>query len=229
MNTVIDSSSWTGGSSEPRDPYAVLTPEERKGTLQWSGSRRVFRVGVIGLPFLLALGFLFVGLEVGDYHAKGWRSEILNIPLLKVAVGFLFIALAWLGFHTWRQRLSLQNKIVPFVINDQEIRLGTPQRRIPIATVRGAFSKFCQESLPELAYSFSYYASLSRADRFARALMRDSKPAAARFLTISLTIDGEAQPLELDLAMLAGYPPRIGLIICDRVQKHQSLAGTKNA
>jgi hypothetical protein len=29
--------------------------------------------------------------------------------------------------------------------------------------------------------------------------------------------------------MLDGYAPRIGLIICDRVQKYQSLAGTKNA
>jgi hypothetical protein len=153
----------------------------------------------------------------------------LNIPLLKVAVGFLFIALAWLGFYTWRQRLSLQNKIVPFVINDQEIRLGTPQRRIAVSAVRDVLSGFCQGSLPELAYSLSYYAGLSRADRFGLALMRDSKLPAARYLTISLTVDGKTEPLELDLAMLDGYAPRIGLIICDRVQKYQSLAGTKNA
>ena len=50
MNTVIDSGKWTGANSEPRDPYAVLTPDERRGELRWSASSRVFTSGVIGLP-----------------------------------------------------------------------------------------------------------------------------------------------------------------------------------
>lgn len=229
MNTVIDSGSWTGASSEPRDPYAVLRPEERKGELRWGGSRLVFRVGAIGLPLLLALGFLSIGMEVGDYHDTGRHAALTNIPLFKACLGFLFIGLGWLGFYTWKQRLALQNRIVPLVINDREIRLGTPERRIALGTVRNVFSKFSQESLPELASSLGYYAGLSRADRFALIFTRDSRLPAARFLTLALTIDGESDLLELDVAMLDGYAPRIALIICDRVQKCQSLAGTKNA
>lgn len=228
MNTVIDSGKWTGASSEPLDPYAVLTGEERTGRLQFDASDRVYFVGVIAVPLLFGIGLLLVGLEVADYHATGRRAEIINIPLLKVCLGFLAIGTAWLGYYRWRERLAGQKKIAPLIINDLQLRFGSPQRIIPWGAIRDVSSTFLQKSSPQLASDLSYYAGLSQSDRIAALLSRDSEKLQASYLTISLKVDGEADPFQLDLPMLEGYAPRIALIICDRVQKHQSLAGTTN-
>jgi hypothetical protein len=222
MNTVIDSGKWTGASSEPRDPYAVLTPDERRGELRFGGGRTVLVWRFLSGGFLLLVGTMLL--------AMGWFGIRSTHPILDLAFGLLLISIAVASLFVLWRRVRCRDQIVPLLINDRELRFGTPQRSITIDAVRTIKAPSTQETLPDLAYTLSATACASFLDRAMSVGWPASPTAIARLNpTIDIVIERQDTPIRLDLPMLAGDASRIALIICDRVQKYQSLAGTKNA
>src|SRR5689334_17549383 len=98
MNTVIDSSSWTGLSSEPRDPYAVLKANERQGELRFNGDRRAIVWRFLSATFLLLVGAMLFGMY--------WFGIESVHPTSDLIVGPLLIVIGAGGLVAWQQRIK---------------------------------------------------------------------------------------------------------------------------
>jgi hypothetical protein len=212
MNTVIDSSTWTGIST---DPYAALNAHERAGELRFDASRKLWWRGALGLPSLAAFGAWLIYAEyAGDQSSR--HSALLSLPYYKTIMGLLTVAVAIGAIPRWRRRLADRSKTAPLVINDRDLRFGTPSQTIQLSAIKRLTFAGASGTVDELAEKLSAWATPGHGNR----------GGSMAFAIVSLVIDGRAALVQLDLATLKGHPPRIGLILCDRIQKQQASVGS---
>ena len=213
MNTVIDSSAWTGIST---DPYAVLDPHERAGEVRFDESRKLWWWGALGLPSLAAFGAWLIYAEYSGALSTGRYSAVSNLPYYKTIMGLIMMGVAIGAVPRWRRRLADRSKTAPLIINDRELRFGTPSQSIKLSTVKQLSFTGASGAVADLAAKLSPWATPDFSNR----------GGSMAFAIVSLVIDGRTTPVELDLATLKGHPPRIGLVLCDRIQKQQASVGS---
>jgi hypothetical protein len=216
MNDVIDSSTWTGLSD---DPYSVLGVRERREKLSFNASpamlnrRYYMSITLILTGILMLAGWLQVYLY--PESAASFRSPKLT-PLLLPLCGLFLVGLGALACRHFKQRLLGSSSVAPLTIDNAEIRFGVPQSRIKLRSVNSVTLQAFRQSTLETARTLAVF-------------LNDSRPWRQPPKIILLGIDGSAKPTKLDLEVLDDNPSRIGLIICDRVQRARSDFGTANA
>jgi hypothetical protein len=214
MNDVIDSSTWTGISD---DPYSVLGARERQHKLSFGTStamlnRRIYAsIGLVLIGILMLAGWLQICLH--PESVASFRSSKLT-PLLLPSFGLFLIVLGALGIRHFKQRLLGSSSVAPLTIDDAEISFGLPQTRIKLCSINSVTLLTPRQSTVETARAL--------------ALFMISRPWQQPPKIILLDVDGSAKPTKLDLELLDDNPSRIGLIICDRVQRARSDVGTAN-
>lgn len=223
MNTVIDSGKWTG--EVRRDPYRVLTARERTGEVRFELSRSIGLTSWVMIAASIAVGGFLIGAEFQGHRFTGRDADMLNLPVWKAVLGFLILSFAARLVPARPQRMADRRKFVPLIIDDNAIRFGDPQQYVLINKIKAVSTPGATASLSELTDILSYESGTSSWDRN----LTRPQPVTTSAPTLALTLEGCADPVRLDLTMLNEFPSRIALIICDRVQKYQSLTGIKNA
>ncbi|QDM14901.1 hypothetical protein FNL55_02255 [Tardiphaga sp. vice352] len=213
MNTVIDSGTWTGIST---DPYAALDAQERSGELRFDESRKLWWWGALGLPSLAAFGAWLIYAEYAGDQSTGRYSALLNLPYYKTIMGLLMMAVAIGAIPRWRRRLADRSKTAPLFINDRDLRFGIPSQSIKLSAIKQLTFTGASGTVDELAEKLSPWAEPGHGNR----------GGSMAFAIVSLIINERTTPVQLDLATLKGHPPRIGLILCDRIQKQQASVGS---
>lgn len=208
MNAIIDSDAWTGLA-----PYDVLTDYERTEDMQFGASLKLLFGGAGASLFFCGFGVLLMAMEL-----RGYQSTVafLNWPIVKTAAGILMIGLGLGIIPGWRQRWLARYKVVPLIVTNSELRFGTPPQIIELDAITSVTFRGFPETLSELA-------------RVLSSRVRGSQNIGRVPLgPLRLSIRNKAEAVKLDLTTLRGDPSRIGLIICDRIQKRQSRTGNAN-
>jgi hypothetical protein len=208
MNAIIDSDSWTGLA-----PYDVLTDFERTEDMQFGASLKLLFGGAGASLFFCGFGVLLIMMELRGYQS---RIAFFNWPIVKSATGILMIGLGLAMIPGWRQRWLARYSVVPLIITNNELRFGTPPQIIELDTITSVTFRGFPETLSELARVLSSRVGGSR------------NVGLAPLGPLRLSIRNKAEAVKLDLTTLRGDPSRIGLIICDRIQKLQSRTGNAN-
>ena len=208
MNTIINSDAWTGLA-----PYDVLTDYERTEDMQFGASLKLLFGGAGGSLFFCGFGVLLVIMEL-----RGHQSGVafFNWPVVKVAAGILMIGLGLAIIPRWRQRWLARHSVVPLIVTKNEPRFGTPPQIIELDTITSVTFRGFPETLSELARVLS-----SRVGGSQNVGLLPLGP-------LRLSTRSKAEAFKLDLTTLRGDPSRIGLIICDRIQKLRSRTGKAN-
>jgi hypothetical protein len=208
MNTAVDSDTWTGLS-----PYDVLTNYERTEDMQFGASLKLLLGGIGTSLFFSGFGVLLITLELQGYTS---RAAMWNWPILKAAMGCLMVGLGLAIIPGWWRRWLMRYSVVPLIVTDHELRFGTPSQTIRLNTITRITFHGLPETLSELAVALSFRVGGSRAVGL------------APLGPLRLSTQSGAEPIKLDLTVLRGDPSRIGLTICDRIQKLQSPTGNAN-
>jgi hypothetical protein len=202
MNSSMDSDAWTGLA-----PYDVLTDYERNEDMQFGASLKLLIGGAGASLFFCGFGVLLIVMEL-----RGHQSGVafFNWPIVKTAAGILMIGLGLGIIPGWRQRWLARYSVVPLIVTNSELRFGTPPQTIGLDKITSVTFRGFPETLPELARVLSSRVGGSR------------NVGLAPLGPLRLSIRNKAESVKLDLTTLRGDPSRIGLIICDRIQKLQS-------
>jgi hypothetical protein len=208
MNTIINSDAWTGLA-----PYDVLTDYERTENMQFGASLKLLFGGAGASLFFCSFGVLLLIMEL-----RGYQSGVafFNWPIVKAVAGVLMIGLGLAIIPGWRQRWLARHSVVPLIITNNELRFGTPPRIIELDTITSVTFRGFPKPLSELARALSSRIGGSR------------NVGLAPLGPLRLSTRNKAEAVKLDLTTLRGDPSRIGLIICDRIQKLQSRTGNAN-
>jgi hypothetical protein len=199
MNTAIDSDTWTGLS-----PYGALADHERSEDMQFGASLKLLLGGAGTSLFFCGLGLLLIIMELLGYRSN---AAVFNWPILKTAAGILMVGLGLAIIPGWRRRWLERYSVVPLIVTNSELRFGTPPQVVRLNTITNITFGGLPETLPELARALS-----SRVGGSQNVGLAPLGP-------LVLSTQSRAEPIKLDLTALKGDSARIGLIICDRIQK----------
>jgi len=211
MNTVIDSDTWTGLA-----PYNVLTDYERTEDLQFGASIKLLLGGIGTSLFLFGCGVLLITFEVQGYKFSEQKAAALNWPILKAEMGCLMVGLGLVVILGWWRRWLIRYSVVPLTLTNRELRFGSPSQTVRLNTITKITFHGLPETLSELARALSPRVGGS------------GMTGRTSLGPLLLSTQRQTEPFKLDLAVLKGDPSRIGLIICDRIQKLQSRTGNAN-
>jgi hypothetical protein len=208
MNTFINSDAWTG-----LGPYDVLTDYERTEDMQFGASLKLLFGGAGASLFFCGFGVLLIIMEL-----RGHQSGVafFNWPIVKAAAGILMIGLGLAIIPRWWQRWLARHSVVPLIVTKNELRFGTPPQIIELDTITNVTFRGFPATLSELARVLS-----SRVGGSQNVGLPPLGP-------LRLSTRSKSEAFKLDLTTLRGDPSRIGLIICDRIQKLRSRTGKAN-
>lgn len=208
MTTRIDSDTWTGLA-----PYEVLSDSERTQDLRFGASLKLLLAEIGASLFSCGLGAMLI---IAEFQGFKSSAAALNLPIVKAATGILMIGLGLAIAPGWWQRWLARQSVVPLIVTNSELRFGTPSQTVRLSTITKMTFRGFPETLSELARVLS--------PRVGGSPNRGLQPLGP----LRLSVQGRAEPFRLDLTTLKGDSSRIGLIICDRLQKLQSRTGTAN-
>jgi len=97
-----------------------------------------------------------------------------------------------------------------------------PQQRLKLEDITTISLDGYPQTIPELAITLSDRVGT----RWWQTLLDRSAAARVAILPQLRLNSAEAESIALDLATLDGHPPRIGLILCDRIQKARNAKAT---
>jgi hypothetical protein len=214
MNEAIASNAWTGG-----DAFADLTENEREHTLTYAPSRARLRwaIAVAAMFGLLGLAFacgLLVPARSSPQTAMGGPSFWSQIM---TATGGLIVLAVSISVALWlRRRLADIERTAPLVLRPHDILVGTPPRTINVAQIRSmthAMPKTVRDMLIQRAYTGAFW------------MFRSSGLGPVPIM--QLAVDGEREPVLLDLEVLNGKPERIATVLSYRLQ--HAKAGSRDS